>query len=509
MIGKNIIKNSQTRINPIQRILEFNRDPLVRQLMNQFETPSLFDVLEVSRREMSISAFLADLFREDGFHGMGSLPLMLLLEKVLERAKAQEQQDEELKQDFGIPNRYFFPALERSILARTLEPCNISAKTEVAFSDSNGNSGRTDIEIQCDIKPLLMHNGKKTTVKHLNIAVENKIYSGEQDQQTEKYFRHYDALLKNKAQGTHPRSQYNLYVYLTPLSDEEMLQPPMPNCACKHFVQINWNDILIGVVEPLLDQPELSARARFFLEEFRKSLGISFSDVITSDSSIKPGFQTTVLALGEGQKEKLIDFWKNYRDLISWAVDEKNRNADEEDAKEVNKRQYYTKGDGQGYTMSRMVQSAISEWGPQHRYDEIIDTFSIRQRANTNNIIAEVDGANADYFFMDQMIETLDDKKCVVYKVWSQHAFNSFIKKAENVGIRIEKYDPVTLSKDESALLLEFYDKNERLILAALETMRFRTPWCNGEDIDAPDVDLRDQLEATLRRIRLRKNRKA
>ena len=159
--------------------------------------------------------------------------------------------------------------------------------------------------------------------------------------------------------------------------------------------------------------------------------------------------------------------------------------------------------------MSRMVQSAISEWGPQHRYDEIIDTFSIRQRANTNNIIAEVDGANADYYFMDQMIETLDDKKCVVYKVWSQHAFNSFIKKAENVGIRIEKYDPVTLSKDESALLLEFYDKNERLILAALETMRFRTPWCNGEDIDAPDVDLRDQLEATLRRIRLRKNRKA
>ncbi|MBQ5415942.1 MAG: PD-(D/E)XK nuclease family protein [Bacteroidales bacterium] len=189
MIGKSIIKNSQTRINPIQRILEFNRDPLVRQLMNQFETPSLFDVLEVSRREMSISAFLADLFREDGFHGMGSLPLMLLLEKVLERAKAQEQQDEELKQDFGIPNRYFFPALERSILARTLEPCNISAKTEVAFSDSNGNSGRTDIEIQCDIKPLLMHNRKKTTVKHLNIAVENKIYSGEQDQQTEKYFR--------------------------------------------------------------------------------------------------------------------------------------------------------------------------------------------------------------------------------------------------------------------------------------------------------------------------------
>ena len=165
--------NTKTRINPIQRILEFNRDPLVRQLMNLYGTPSLFDVLDVSRREMSISSFLAELFREDGFHGMGSLPLMLLLEKVLERAKAQEQQDDVLKRDLKIPHRYFFPALERSILARTLEPCNISANTEVAFSDSDGNSGRTDLEIQCDIKPLLTDNRKIATVKHLTIAVEN------------------------------------------------------------------------------------------------------------------------------------------------------------------------------------------------------------------------------------------------------------------------------------------------------------------------------------------------
>ena len=339
--------------------------------------------------------------------------------------------------------------------------------------------------------------------------MENKIYSGEQDRQTDKYFRHYDALLKNcKAKDAHPRSQYNLYVYLAPLSDEEMLQRPMPNCACSHFVQINWNDILVGVVEPLLDQPGLPARARFFLEEFRKSLGISFSDVITSDSGVKPGFQTTVLALDEGQKEKLIDFWEKYRDLISVAVDEKNRNADEVDAEEVNKRQYYTKGDGQGYTMSRMVQAAISEWSSQHTYNEILDSFSIRKKVNTNNIIAEEDGANADYYFMDQVIETLDEKKCVVYKIWSQSDFNLFIQKAENVGMRIEKFTPFTFSKDESALLLEFYEKHERLILTALETMRFSTPWCSGEDIDTPDADLRDQLESTLRRIRIRKNRK-
>ena len=429
MIEKSSTKSTKVRINPFQRILEYNRDSLVRQLMNLYETPSLFDVLDVSRRELSISAFLADLFREDGFHGMGSLPLMLLLEKVLERAKAQEQQDEELKKDFKIPNRYFFPALERSILARTLEPCNISADTEVAFSDSNGNSGRTDIEIQCDILPLLPDHRKTATINHLTIAVENKIYSGERDNQTEKYFRHYDALLKN-GKANHPRSQCNLYVYLAPLSDEEMLKIPMPNCACSHFIQINWNDILVGVIEPLLEQPGLSSRARFFLEEFRKSLGISFSDVITSDLGLKPGFQTTVLALNETQKEKLVSFWEKYRDLILWAVDEKNRNADKENIEESNKRLYYTKGDGQGYSMSRMVQAVISEWGSLHTYDEIVDTFSIRQKANTNNIIKEVNRANYDYYFMDQIIETRDKKECVVYKLWSQSEFDMFVQKA-------------------------------------------------------------------------------
>ena len=155
--------------------------------------------------------------------------------------------------------------------------------------------------------------------------------------------------------------------------------------------------------------------------------------------------------------------------------------------------------------MSRMVQAAIDDWwASTHTFDEIIDTFSIRKKAKTNNIIAEVDVANADYYFMDQVFETLDHKKCVVYKIWNQSEFDLFVQKT---GIHIEEFKPVTLSKKESALLLEFYDKNERLILAALETMRFSTPWDNG-DIDEPDADLREQLEATLRRIRIRKNRK-
>jgi hypothetical protein len=110
---------------------------------------------------------------------------------------------------------------------------------------------------------------------------------------------------------------------------------------------------------------------------------------------------------------------------------------------------------------------------------------------------------------MDQVFESLDEKKCVVYKIWNQSEFDLFVQKARNEGIHIEEFKPVTLSKEESALLLEFYDKNERLILTALETMRFSTPWCNEEDIDSPDAGLRDELEATLRRIRTRKNRKS
>ena len=58
-----------------------------------------------------------------------------------------------------------------------------------------------------------------------------------------------------------------------------------------------------------------------------------------------------------------------------------------------------------------MVQAVIDDWwASTHTFDEIIDTFSIRKKAKTNNIIAEVDVANADYYFMDQVFETLDHK---------------------------------------------------------------------------------------------------
>ena len=36
-----------------------------------------------------------------------------------------------------------------------------------------------------------------------------------------------------------------------------------------HFVQINYQDILDGIVIPLLSSPSLTTRNRFFLEEFK------------------------------------------------------------------------------------------------------------------------------------------------------------------------------------------------------------------------------------------------
>ena len=78
--------------------------------------------LSVSRREMSHSKFLAELFKEDSFHGIGTLPLQLLMEVILDRA---------IKQDTRLiecpDKKVMFPSFKSAIMATVAIRTNVSA----------------------------------------------------------------------------------------------------------------------------------------------------------------------------------------------------------------------------------------------------------------------------------------------------------------------------------------------------------------------------------------------
>ena len=180
---------------------------------------------------------------------------------------------------------------------------------------------RIDLFIDCDIIDI---DGKSKT---LQIFVENKIDSKEggakkyTDKQAERLPKKYiDAPQTGRYyMGTHRVDHnagdvYQLYVYLTPMpstfldnfcslreTDVEGIRDD------EHFIQINYQDILDGIISPLLHSSSLSSRSRFFLEEFKNEL---------TYPNVKSTGGTSFIAVSEDASELISKKWELYKDII-------------------------------------------------------------------------------------------------------------------------------------------------------------------------------------------------
>lgn len=488
-------------MNVHSEIQKFNADSRIGYLHSMYESNSFMNCLSVSRREMSHSKFLSELLKEDSFHNAGSLPLQLFLEAVLDRAI---KQDTRLKEH---PKKaVMFPSLKSAIMARSLSLSDIDVSPEVDFSDGNNNSGRVDILINCRVKPLKREDGKD--VKFLNIIIENKVYAEEGDKQTEKYYKHFNAFLKNKAEEQvdtstrkgGPRSLYNLYVYLTPAAPSDIEALKEPECECKEFVQICYQDILDQVLDPLLDQKDLSPRGRFFIEEYRRSLGVSFENVEISSKEIggtnKTRINTIIMAVGQKESEELCGFWSDYKDLFKAAINEKNRQDDDDDNDDdsTNKRTLY-EYHGQPFTMSRLAEAVILDHLTEYSFDDMNQLFKDIVGCG---IISK--DAKSSYFDKIEEIKTNDRITIGVFKQWTEKGpfkFHDFCRKVKDLGWYEQKeYKKQRLSPDDSMMLVEFYTKYERLITTTMEVIR-----------RANKVDISNDVEALIKRTKSHRDR--
>lgn len=78
-------------MNYVDAIIEFNNDPNVRKLREFYSSKSFPEILGVSRRELSHSAFLAWLFSSAENHMFGIQPVMQLLELYVKNALEQQR----------------------------------------------------------------------------------------------------------------------------------------------------------------------------------------------------------------------------------------------------------------------------------------------------------------------------------------------------------------------------------------------------------------------------------
>ena len=300
----------------IKKIIRFNADKNVIRLKEKYNEASFFEIIAKERSETTYSAFLKWLLEGKAVGTEELSPLMMLLDILVKRTE-----------DYPCPETSVSPDLKNGILTRSLALNNITATVEksvgsltceiaggnaVCSSDQlNGIAAkctdRIDLLLQCDVSA----EGLKS--KPMQVIIENKIDSKEGGKknngkigvgiydnasQTERYYM-----------ATQRGDVYQWYVYLTPepqilnrhYSMEE--EPTDP-----HFIHITYQDILDGIIIPLLASSSISSRARFFLEEFRDQLAFPSLD----GASVQPS-----IAIGNDQSKELTAIWNDYEELIT------------------------------------------------------------------------------------------------------------------------------------------------------------------------------------------------
>lgn len=294
----------ESESNFIKALMEFNNDLEVQELRNIYYNKTFLEVLGTGRRELSHSSFLAWLFSTTENHGLGALPLTLLLELYILNMTDDQKEDNCISKD-----------LFNSIITRDLNILKCDGITEEAV-EINEAKGRADIVLTCEI-----HRPNQSLNK-LKIVIENKVYSNEHSYQTKTYFNYYENIKKDNKEIVEI-----LYIYLTPPKEED--------AECLKFIHITYQDILDHVLEPLRIQPDINSRTQFILNEYIACLSVP-SDVIMEENSKVKNIPTTVLAIGKREKELLKKFWEEHKSLICTLIQKNAKKGSDQLLKEYN-----------------------------------------------------------------------------------------------------------------------------------------------------------------------------
>ena len=398
-----------TKKEIIDYIIAFNNDVDVQRLKEIYYSQTLPEIFAVSRRELTHSSFLAWLFATSSNHGLGTVPLVQLLELYVLKSREQEK-------------NWITDKLPNAIITRDFHISECISVTEEAVVTANAK-GRADIVLTCEI------NLPNLSLNKLKIVIENKVYSDEHGNQTQTYFDYYESI-KEKQEKV-------LYIYLTPPTS-------IADADCPEFIHITYQDLLEHVFEPIRRRIDISQRTQFILNEYISSLSIP-ADVM-EDKNVTH-IQTSILAIGMEEKELLQAFWDKNKRLIIAALTAIS--SDNDDAKKLLQNlsqrdfsKYMVNGNGP-YCKNRTVEAAVKlylEKNNDTTIDELKNIFPDNLR-RTFGVIRSCHDEIKDKtrYFEAEHPETKE--KFFICNQWGQYT-NDFVDyvNAAKLGIRIEKY---------------------------------------------------------------------
>lgn len=312
-----------------------------QMLQKFYHKKTLFDVLGVARQENPHSNFLSWLLNPYDTHGMSDFPLKRFLESVClafseygvayltENNKSFLGYTEEKKKNAREKLLLFCEGAEqdaRAHLIRKLKQGDYHVLScQVAREKVLDNQRRADIYIDLMIETT---RGSRVSPHHLLIFIENKVRSGENDQQTDAYM---DFILTKKA------SQFDfiLPIFLLPIEDSELssnaikmadenvLEKNLP-CVNRLFLLFNYQHLMDGVLSPC----RIAFRGEKIydtLTDYISCLGKSIDDSL----NVPDETPAAVMAVSAEEKEWSSSLWRNHRRVLETAGSELRGEAEE------------------------------------------------------------------------------------------------------------------------------------------------------------------------------------
>ena len=297
-----------TESQAISYISDFYRDTDFTKLKKLYLCKSFPEILSVDRREMSHSSFLSWLFNKDESHELKSFSFLQFLKILVTRDLIQGRSRHKITQTST-------EELAVSVINEELLITEMSVGLE-RHAKTNNEQGRIDVLI--DGKVILEKNKDP---RGIHIVIENKVYSSENNKQTTKYFQ-------SKQQEILCHNQdYYLFVYLTPLHNKDLDLLTEPECDCKEFIQINYQDILNTILEPALEK-DIPSRSKFIIEEYIQALALP----ALSNNNYNPN---KVMATSDNTKTMLYSFWKKNEPLLMAVLNSLVQETDDQSVKDA------------------------------------------------------------------------------------------------------------------------------------------------------------------------------
>ena len=313
-------------------IIKFNLDESINDLKKYYATPTTWDIINQSRKETRHTQFLAWFFGNKDFNAdpnAGPIKKLIVLLLKWANMQASAEYDEALANSIYSQN---LSILSYNVIAEF--PIFIKRPSEHTPAYEEGD---IDIVIKC----TAMVNDVE---RNINIVIENKIAAPETIKCFDKDGKRPDKPNKNNVKTvlyqTEAYYQYitkkykddiNIFAFLKPtnckLEDIERAE-----CKCDKYIQINYQELLDNIIQPVSDQKDISVENMYRLKDYIKTLGKPAETGDDKDSDTNKNI--IIMAMEQKERELLTTFFKNNEDLIRAAI---NALGDEELSKSMAK----------------------------------------------------------------------------------------------------------------------------------------------------------------------------